>query len=180
MAVDLRNHAVYTRADVVRWYATRDALQAAEEAVVRELAPRLSTMDLLDVGVGGGRTTHHLASRVRRYVGVDYAPEMIAACRKRFDDPAIELLVADARSLPFPEASFDAVLFSHCGIDYVEHDGGFKRAHTLWLLLLPDQLARRIELQQMDAGCVIDIRMRVDDEVVTVGHNAKFSEKVPI
>lgn len=123
MPGDRENHALFDRRDVVRWYATREALQGAEDTILRELAPSLGGASMLDVGVGGGRTTVHFAPRVRRYVGVDYAPSMVEACRRRFAGrDGIDLRVEDARDLPFDDGEFDFVLFSYCGIDYVSHE----------------------------------------------------------
>jgi SAM-dependent methyltransferase len=76
---------------------------------------------VLDLGVGGGRTTAYLASRAGRYVGVDYAPAMIKTCQARF--PGREFVVADAANLStFASASFDAVVFAFNGMDYVLPD----------------------------------------------------------
>lgn len=77
--------------------------------------------DILDLGVGGGRTTPWLMQRARRYVGVDYAEAMIEVCRKRFPDA--EFQVADAARLDeFEDNSFDAVVFSFNGIDCLYPD----------------------------------------------------------
>ncbi len=74
----------------------------------------------LDIGVGADRTTLHVEPRVARYVGVDYSPEMIAALRRRFPAlPAERFALADARDLPFEDASFDRTMFSFNGLDYV-------------------------------------------------------------
>ena len=40
-------------------------------------------MAILDLGVGGGRTTPHLSSIAARYVGADYAAEMVARCQDK-------------------------------------------------------------------------------------------------
>jgi len=72
---------------------------------------------MLDIGVGGGRTTVHFAPLVRNYIGVDFSEGMIRACRKRF--PALPFEVADVRSLPFADSTFDFILFSFNGLDYV-------------------------------------------------------------
>ena len=81
---------------------------------------------MLDVGVGGGRTTVHFAPLVGSYVGIDYSETMIAACRERFEETPGQLTfqVEDVRSLPaFGDGSFDFVLFSYNGLDYIPHDG---------------------------------------------------------
>ena len=41
-------------------------------------------MAILDIGVGGGRTSRYLAGNASRYVGVDYAPEMVRICREKY------------------------------------------------------------------------------------------------
>jgi SAM-dependent methyltransferase len=73
-------------------------------------------MAILDLGVGGGRTTPYLSAIASRYVGVDYSEEMIRACRSKF--PHLRFNVADASDLSqFADASFDSVVFSFNGLD---------------------------------------------------------------
>jgi SAM-dependent methyltransferase len=96
------------------------ALMPAERAVLRRLAPRLQEIDMLDLGVGTGRTGWTFAPLVRRYVGVDYSPRMIEAAQERLgSEPNVELLVGDARDLTPIEGEFDFALFSFNGIDAV-------------------------------------------------------------
>ena len=73
-------------------------------------------MAILDIGVGGGRTSQYLAGNASRYVGIDYAPEMIRICREKF--PQWEYLEASATDLsPFECGSFDAVVLSYNMLD---------------------------------------------------------------
>jgi ubiquinone/menaquinone biosynthesis C-methylase UbiE len=82
--------------------------------------------DILDLGVGGGRTMGYLSAIARRYVGVDYAFEMIDVCRAKY--PSLDFLTADASDLViFPDGSFEAVVFSFNGIDYIVPDAGSQR-----------------------------------------------------
>jgi len=82
------------------------------------LKPRIN---ILDLGVGSGRTTPCLSAIAARYVGVDYAQEMIALCQEKF--PRLEFLVADASNLSvFAESTFDAVVMAFNGMDYVIPD----------------------------------------------------------
>ncbi|HEY8544967.1 MAG TPA: class I SAM-dependent methyltransferase [Acidimicrobiales bacterium] len=75
-------------------------------------------MDVLDLGVGAGRTTPHLQGLGGRYVGIDLEPAMVDAARARFPDA--DLRVGDAADLSaFDDGSFDAVVFSFNGLDYV-------------------------------------------------------------
>ncbi len=96
------------------------ALKPAEQAVLRRLAPDLHDMDMLDIGVGTGRTGYTFAPLVRRYVGVDYAPTMLAVARRVLaDEPNVRLIDADARDLTPVDGEFDIALFSFNGIDAV-------------------------------------------------------------
>jgi len=113
---------VWEREDVVRYYAGIADLQAPEAVILAALDEQLPRMAVLDIGVGGGRTTAHLAPRAGRYVGVDSAPRMVDTCIARFgqDPPRRSFVVVDARTMPmFDDGTFDLVLFSYNGIDYV-------------------------------------------------------------
>jgi SAM-dependent methyltransferase len=81
---------------------------------------------ILDLGVGGGRTTPHLSRLASRYVGVDYAPKMIEACRHKFPD--LEFLLADATDLAqFGDSTFDSVVMAYNGMDYLVPDESRRR-----------------------------------------------------
>jgi ubiquinone/menaquinone biosynthesis C-methylase UbiE len=113
-----KNQQTYTDPSIVRYYAQLSALQPAERTILTLLQKRLSKMKMLDLGVGAGRTTNYFAPLVGEYIGVDYSSEMIATCRQRF--PHLLWQVADARNLgQFADNSFDFILFSFNGIDYI-------------------------------------------------------------
>ncbi len=118
------NLAVYDSAQVAEHYARLDYLTECELAIFKaHLRPG---MDILDLGVGGGRTTAYLSSIAKRYVGVDYAPKMVEACRAKY--PALEFHTTDAADLAiFGEGSFDAVVFAFNGIDCLVPDPNRRR-----------------------------------------------------
>ena len=118
------NDDAYKTRSLVEFYSQLTDLQRPEESILNALLPDISRMVMLDVGVGGGRTTLHFAKWVNQYVGIDYSKEMIAACQQRFSPYPrhISFKVGDARSLRmFDENTFDFVLFSFNGIDSVSH-----------------------------------------------------------
>ena len=118
------NKETYAKSNIVWHYTQLSLLQPAEKTILALFQDRLSTMKMLDIGIGGGRTTKHFAPLVEEYIGIDYSAEMIAACQQRFTNYShnISLEVADARNMgQFADNSFDFILFSFNGIDYVDH-----------------------------------------------------------
>jgi SAM-dependent methyltransferase len=89
-----------------------------EQVWLGKHAERFRDVRILDLGVGCGRTSPALLELSRHYVGVDYSPEMIACARRRA--PHVDYRVGDARDLAFPDASFELVVFSFNGLDYVD------------------------------------------------------------
>ncbi|WOD38149.1 class I SAM-dependent methyltransferase [Nodosilinea sp. E11] len=118
------NRTLYDSDRIVGYYKQLNRLQPAEAAILGQLKDRLPTMRMLDIGIGGGRTTQHFLPLVGEYTGIDYAPGMIAACQQRFAHAPqrAQLAVVDARDMgQFANDSFDFILFSFNGIDYVSH-----------------------------------------------------------
>jgi len=118
------NHQVYIARDIVQHYRQLNQLQPAEQSILDLFGDEWSSMKMLDIGVGGGRTTQHFSRVVQEYVGVDYSHEMIAACQKRFPSASQSRVfeVVDARDMSqFADNSFDFILFSFNGIDSLSH-----------------------------------------------------------
>jgi ubiquinone/menaquinone biosynthesis C-methylase UbiE len=68
---------------------------------------------VLDVSTGTGEAALvalRVVSRSGLVIGLDVAPEMVAAARGRLADRRFQPIVADGQALPFPDASFDAVI----------------------------------------------------------------------
>jgi ubiquinone/menaquinone biosynthesis C-methylase UbiE len=118
------NLAIFSNPDVARQYAGMTDLLACEQLLFEAyLRPG---MEILDLGVGGGRTSPYLSRIASRYVGTDYSEEMIRVCWGKFPDLRFE--VADAADLSrFADASFDAVVFSFNGLGCVAPDEKRKR-----------------------------------------------------
>lgn len=110
------NVLVYSSPEVAQYYASLNYLTACERLLFEQyLRPGMA---ILDLGVGGGRTTPYLSSIAERYAGIDYSALMIAACKEKF--PQLEFDVGSAADLSkLPSASFDAVIMAFNAIDYV-------------------------------------------------------------
>lgn len=72
---------------------------------------------VLDLGCNNGYGTELIARGAARVVGADVSPRSIEAARVRC--PALDFVLVDGTSLPFPDASFDAV-FSFQVIEHIE------------------------------------------------------------
>ncbi|WCO65856.1 class I SAM-dependent methyltransferase [Iamia majanohamensis] len=109
---------------VVDAYREVDGLTPCERHLVEAHVPHGA--DVLDLGVGTGRTVGELRARAGTYVGIDLAPRMVEVARRRH--PEADLRVGDATELPdVADASVDAVLWSYNGLDYVA-DAARRRA----------------------------------------------------
>jgi SAM-dependent methyltransferase len=69
---------------------------------------------ILDLGCGNGELTLKLSATGAHVVGVDASPAMVAAARAL----GVEALEAEAESLPYEDAAFDAV-FSNAALHWV-------------------------------------------------------------
>lgn len=114
-----KNLTIYNKTEVVGYYKAQSELFDCEAHLVdRHFRNRPR---ILDIGVGGGRTTTALSAIASRYTGVDYSLAMVEACRERF--PHLEFMQADASNMgEFADASYDAAMFSFNGIDTLTSD----------------------------------------------------------
>jgi SAM-dependent methyltransferase len=123
---------------VVAYYQQRHSLDEPEKIALKEIAPLLPTANFLDIGIGAGRTTRHIAPLVQQYTGIDYAPEMITVCRREFTAANITLHTMDVTQMElFANDSFDIALFSYNGIDYLDVAGRAKAIQEIHRVLKP-------------------------------------------
>ncbi len=124
-----KDKQVWNDAKVINTYATVDTLQKPEQTILNLLRERLPFMRMLDLGIGGGRTTVHFEPLVYEYLGSDYAENMVEACIKRFPNPGprTRFEVVDATDMTgVPDGYYDFILFSFNSIDCVEPEDRVK------------------------------------------------------
>jgi len=105
--------------EVARFASAQGWIDRSERVLLERITKEYVGGDVLDVGVGGGRTVPLLSRSAASYVGIDFVPELVTAASKRFPDADIR--IGDARHLDFPDASFDLAVFSINGIDAISH-----------------------------------------------------------
>jgi ubiquinone/menaquinone biosynthesis C-methylase UbiE len=120
--------------EFAEWYdaefATTELGESARRIVLRLLGAGPGR--LLDVGCGGGAHALAFAEQGWQVTGLDISPAQLELARRR----GVEVIEADATSLPFEEATFDAAvsMFTHtdvadfagavCEVARVLRDGG--------------------------------------------------------
>jgi ubiquinone/menaquinone biosynthesis C-methylase UbiE len=118
-------------------YARLTGLLPAEAAILQRYHGEIAGRPILDIGVGGGRTTESLLEISSDYVGADYSAAMVERCRARF--PGIRFEVVDARDLSaFGDESFALVMFSYNGISSLDHDDRLRALREMRRVLSPD------------------------------------------
>ena len=134
--LDSVNRRAYANAKTLKWYDDQDFLFEPEEVILKTLEPVIKDKRLLDIGIGGGRTTKFLLEISKDYTGIDYLQGCVDAARKKF--PGADILCRDARDLSgFVDDAFDFVLFSFNSIDYVAHEVRLRALEEIWRVLKP-------------------------------------------
>jgi ArsR family transcriptional regulator len=120
--------AQFFRASAPEWERIR-SLHAPEKDVENTILRVLEGPpidSLLDVGTGTGRMLELLAPHIRRGIGVDMSPEMLAIARDRLERAGAQhcqVRLADLYRLPFrsatAETGFDAAVF-HQVLHYLD------------------------------------------------------------
>ena len=88
----------------------------AVEQALASAAAQPAVGRLLDIGTGTGRILELLSGAADAATGVDRSPEMLRIARGKLasaGNQRADLLQADMRSLPFPDAAFDTVTMHH-------------------------------------------------------------------
>ena len=120
-AIDRINLQTMRSSTVVAHYSRPEALLAHERAALDHVADEVRGGAILDIGVGGGRTVKALREVSEDYLGIDYSPEMVAACQARY--PGVRFEHADARRLSsVRDGSISLAVFSCNGISMVGQD----------------------------------------------------------
>jgi ubiquinone/menaquinone biosynthesis C-methylase UbiE len=101
--------------EAARYDAAHDAAGPGRHALRVRMSATLELLggeggEVLDAGMGPGRLLEELDRRGWTVSGGDVSDEMVARARERVPGAADRLVRADLEALPFPDASFDAVV----------------------------------------------------------------------
>jgi ubiquinone/menaquinone biosynthesis C-methylase UbiE len=89
--------------------------RAAWDRILDLVIPKRPSLAALDAGCGTGFLSLEMAGRGHRVTGVDFAPAMIAAAKRKAALQGLDIHFeqGDAEALPFPPGSFDLVISRH-------------------------------------------------------------------
>lgn len=131
------NAKVYRGSAVAAGYGRETLLTRVEAVALLKYQPAFTGKDVLDVGVGAGRTTPYLAPLARHYQAVDYSPAMVARVRTAF--PGVSVALADMTDLHgLGDAGFDFVFASNNVLDAVGHEDRLRTLRGIHRILRHD------------------------------------------
>ena len=132
---DLLNARTYYRADVARSYLD-EKLTRLEVMTLLRCQPAIVRKDILDIGVGTGRTSIYLAPLASTYQGIDYSPSMVR--HMQANRPGIPVQLADMRDLgAFADRRFDFVFAPSNVLDAVGHEDRLRTLAEFLRVLRP-------------------------------------------
>jgi SAM-dependent methyltransferase len=135
-SIEKFNSRFWKLPSTVNCYSSRDTLFAAETVLLEKLRPEIANKKLLDIGVGGGRTTRFLLAISRDYTAIDYSAPLVEAVRLKFNIDSV--YCCDAREMRrWCDGTFDFALFSYNGLDYVSHTDRLTILREVWRVLQP-------------------------------------------
>jgi SAM-dependent methyltransferase len=114
------NRKVYNAEGVYRSYLS-NVLTPPEIVLLLKYQPHICGRDVLEIGVGAGRTARYLAPLARHYTAVDYSPVMVRYMKQAMPD--LNVQEANFRNLDlFSGMSFDFLLATDNVIDALPHE----------------------------------------------------------
>ena len=133
--VQVSNEHGYFSSRVLKSY-TSHMLMRTEAIALLKYQPAFADRDVLDIGIGSGRTTIYLAPLAKRYVGIDYSPTFVDHTQKTM--PQVRTQLGDMRDLNgFGAEEFDFVMASYNVIDCVSHEDRLKTLSEVYRVLKP-------------------------------------------
>lgn len=157
------NARVYRGSAVAAGYGRETLLTRVETVALLKYQPAFAGKDVLDVGVGAGRTTPYLAPLARRYQAIDYSPAMVERVRTTF--PGVSVALADMTNLHgLGDAGFDFAFASNNVFDAVGHEERLRTLREIHRLLRHDGIL-------MFSGHNRDVRHAMQWPRLTISRN---------
>jgi len=136
------NKIVYNSHSVVNEYKEKLFLFKSEKNLINLLKNRNDLTSMLDIGIGTGRTTHFFSKFFKKYIGIDYASEMINISKTKYSaNKNCSFYTLDATDMQiFEDNTFDFILFSFNGLDCVSFTERIKILKEIKRIAKPNAL----------------------------------------
>jgi SAM-dependent methyltransferase len=135
---DKINDGVFHAETVTNDYEAQ-GMTTSESVALLKYSSYCTNRDILDIGIGTGRTSRVFKAIARRYVGIDYSIPMVNHVRRH--QPDVDVHQADMRDLSrWAVGSFDLVFGSNNVIDAVQHKDRLKVLQEVRRVLRPNGL----------------------------------------
>ena len=129
----MNNIIKWNNTDIINWYNSRTHIQDGEKKII-EIIDFSKIKNMLDIGVGGGRTTYYFKDLVKKYKGIDIAPKFIESCKNKFKNIDFECL--NVLDITKQNINYDFILFSHNGIDNLLNHDEYLKAIKICLIFV--------------------------------------------
>src|SRR4051812_15302485 len=114
--------STYSSKNVIDWYDKLNFLFPGEKTLFEKYSDKIIGKKILDIGIGGGRTTGYFSTLDCDYTGVDYIEDFANLVASKYK--SLTIRQCDARYMDsFADNSFDFILFSFNGIDNMDNEG---------------------------------------------------------
>jgi ubiquinone/menaquinone biosynthesis C-methylase UbiE len=130
------NKKAYDSPWIVKSYQS-ETLTRMETFALLKYQPYFANQNVLDIGVGTGRTSLYLAPLAKRYEGIDYSSVMVKYLKLKL--PTVSTHQMDMRDLAyFTNESFDFVFGSNNVIDAIGHNDRSVTLKEIYRILQKD------------------------------------------
>lgn len=135
MGIDTFNHNFYEKPEVVQDYVKNyNFIWPEEKLIFEKYKDYINGKRVLDLGIGGGRTTPTLSNLTQDYIGIDCSEKMVEACKKKYE--TLKFIHCDASDMSMiGDENFDFVIFSFNGIDCMSHEKRIKTLREVYRVL---------------------------------------------
>ncbi len=131
------NRAYLLSNSVEGYHEFKDGTLSHTKLKLFEMLEIEKNITCLEVGVGRGEFLRHCAKMGAKMTGIDYSEDAISIARETMHDfPEAEIMVADARNLPFESDSFDRV-FAGDVIEHLSYEDGILMLRETYRVLRP-------------------------------------------
>lgn len=142
-------------------------------------------MDILDLGCGTGILFDMLRRKVGAsgsVTGIDFSYEMAQKAHRNFPFPNVNVIDADAISLPFADSSFDMAIAFSAFPHFSNQQRALEETHrvlkdkSLFVIIHLESSRELVDIHHKIGGAVEHDEIPAEDKLRTMFENSKFTD----